>query len=77
MDVQKAYELLYSSVLTGIALLLFIMLFRSVRGPSVTDKLLSINMVGTLGPLTDRKSMINSNSAIPVKIGRASCRERV
>ncbi len=48
MDVQKAYELLYSSVLTGIAVLLFIMLFRSVRGPSVTDKLLSINMVGTL-----------------------------
>ena len=48
MDVQKAYELLYSSVLTGIALLLFVMLFRSVKVSSVTDKLLSINMVGTL-----------------------------
>ena len=48
MDVQKAYELLYTSVLTGIALLLFVMLFRSVKGPGVTDRLLSINMVGTL-----------------------------
>ena len=48
MDVQKAYELLYTSALTGIALLLFVMLFRSVKGPGVTDRLLSINMVGTL-----------------------------
>ena len=48
MDVQKAYEALYTFALTGIALLLFVMLFRSVKGPSVTDKLLSINMVGTL-----------------------------
>ena len=48
LDVQKAYELLYTSVLTGIALLLFVMLFRSVKGPGVTDRLLSINMVGTL-----------------------------
>ena len=48
MELQEAYELLYTFVLTGIALLLFVMLFRSVKGPSVTDKLLSINMVGTL-----------------------------
>ncbi|MBQ9493342.1 MAG: sodium:proton antiporter [Oscillibacter sp.] len=48
MDVQRAYELLYTAFLTGVALLLCVMLFRSVKGPGVTDRLLSINMVGTL-----------------------------
>ena len=48
MDVQQAYEALYTFALVWIALLLCVMLFRSVKGASVTDKLLSINMVGTL-----------------------------
>ena len=48
MDVQQAYEALYTFALIVIALLLCVMLFRSVKGPGVTDRLLSINMVGTL-----------------------------
>ena len=48
MDVRQAYELLYTFALIVIAALLCVMLFRSVKGPSVTDRLLSINMVGTL-----------------------------
>lgn len=48
MDVRQAYELLYTFALIVIAALLCVMLFRSVKGPGVTDRLLSINMVGTL-----------------------------
>ncbi len=48
MDVQEAYELLYTFALIVISLALCVMLFRSVKGPGVTDRLLSINMVGTL-----------------------------
>ena len=48
MDVQQAYDALYTFALIVISLLLCVMLFRSVKGPGVTDRLLSINMVGTL-----------------------------
>lgn len=48
MDVQEAYKLLYAFALIVISLLLCVMLFRSAKGPGVTDRLLSINMVGTL-----------------------------
>ena len=48
MDVQEAYRILYSLSLIVIAVLLWVMLIRAVRGPGVTDRLLSINMIGTL-----------------------------
>lgn len=48
MDITQAYELLYTFALIGVALLLCVMLFRSVKSPGVTDRLLSINMIGTL-----------------------------
>ena len=48
MDLQEAYRSLYSLSLIVIALLLGVMLIRAVRGPGVTDRLLSINMIGTL-----------------------------
>ena len=48
MSVQEAYRVLYSVALIVTALLLCVMLFRAVRGPGVTDRLLSINMIGTL-----------------------------
>lgn len=48
MSVQEAYRALYSGALLVIAALLAVMLLRSIRGPGVTDRLLSINMIGTL-----------------------------
>ncbi len=48
MTLEEAYGALYSGALIVIAALLCVMLFRSVKGPGVTDRLLSINMIGTL-----------------------------
>lgn len=48
MSVQEAYRILYSLTLIAVTLLLGVMLVRSVRGPHVTDRLLAINMIGTL-----------------------------
>lgn len=48
MTVQQAYQALYSGALIVLAALLCVMLIRSARGPGVTDRLLSINMLGTL-----------------------------
>ena len=48
MTVEQAYEVLYSAVLLVLSLLMAVMLFRSARGPGVPDRVLSINMLGTL-----------------------------
>ena len=48
MSIEAAYGVLYSGAMLWIAVLLAVMLIRSVRGPGVTDRLLSINMIGTL-----------------------------
>lgn len=48
MTVEHAYEILYSWTLVILALLMAVMLVRSARGPGVPDRLLSINMIGTL-----------------------------
>lgn len=48
MSLHDAYQTLYSVALLVIAALLAVMLLRSARGPGVTDRLLSINMIGTL-----------------------------
>ena len=48
MSVEEAYRVLYSLSLMIIAVLLGVMLIRAVRGPGVTDRLLSISMIGTL-----------------------------
>ena len=48
MTVSEAYQILYSAALVAVAVLLAVMLIRSAKGPGVTDRLLSINMIGTL-----------------------------
>ncbi len=48
MSVEHAYEILYSAALVILAVLMAVMLVRSARGPGVPDRLLSINMIGTL-----------------------------
>jgi len=48
MSVDTAYHMLYTIALTVFAVLIGVMLARSVRGPRVTDRILSINMIGTM-----------------------------
>ena len=48
MTVWEAYTCLYTGALVILAVLIGVMLIRSIRGPGVTDRILSINMIGTM-----------------------------
>ena len=48
MEIQEAYTILYSAALIVVAGLLAVMVYRSVKVPGATDRLLCINMIGTL-----------------------------
>lgn len=48
MTVGEAYTCLYTGALVILAVLIGVMLLRSIRGPGVTDRILSINMIGTM-----------------------------
>ena len=48
MTVDEAYICLYTGALVVLAVLIGVMLIRSIMGPGVTDRILSINMIGTM-----------------------------
>lgn len=48
MTLGDAYSCLYTGALIILAVLIGVMLIRSIRGPGVTDRILSINMIGTM-----------------------------
>ncbi|HAE45086.1 MAG TPA: sodium:proton antiporter [Lachnospiraceae bacterium] len=48
MTLESAYNLLYEGALIVLALLIGAMLIRSIMGPAVTDRVLAINMIGTM-----------------------------
>lgn len=48
MTLESAYSLLYEGALIILALLIGAMLIRSIMGPAVTDRVLAINMIGTM-----------------------------
>ena len=48
MSIDKAYQLLYLGALIVFAILIGVMLVRAVIGPRITDRILSINMIGTM-----------------------------
>ena len=48
MSIAQAYQILYSLALIVLGCLIALMLIRSVMGPRITDRLLSINMIGTM-----------------------------
>ncbi len=48
MSVEAAYQLLYGVALVWFSLLIFAMLVRSILGPRITDRILSVNMIGTM-----------------------------
>ena len=48
MNIEHAYHLLYLGALIFLAVLIGIMLIRAVIGPRITDRILAINMLGTM-----------------------------
>ena len=45
---REAYTLLYNIAVGVIALLLFACLIRAIRGPRIADRVIAVNMMGTL-----------------------------
>ena len=45
---RETYELLYNIAVGVIALLLFACLIRAIRGPRIADRVIAVNMMGTL-----------------------------
>ena len=48
MSVETAYQYLYLGALIVLGILMGCMLIRSIIGPRITDRILCINMIGTL-----------------------------
>ena len=48
MKTETAYTILYVAAITWMTLLMGVMLVRSVKGPGVTNRLIAVNMSGTL-----------------------------
>lgn len=47
MNVQNAYYVLYVITLCVLAVLVFLAFIRAVKGPSIADRIVAINMIGT------------------------------
>ena len=48
MNIDQAYHYLFMGALIIFAVLIGVMLIRAVIGPRITDRILSINMIGTM-----------------------------
>ena len=48
MTLDNAYTILYSLSLLVIAVFMALLIFRSIKGPKVTDRILSVNMINTM-----------------------------
>lgn len=49
---NNAYEILYTAALVIIGLLVIACLVRAIRGPRIADRVIAINMMGTLIVIT-------------------------
>ncbi len=45
---ETAYSVLYIGVMIGFALCILCCLIRAIKGPRTTDRIVAINMIGTL-----------------------------
>ena len=48
MTIEAAYQILFEGALLWLGVLLLIMLGRAIIGPRITDRILAINMIGTM-----------------------------
>ena len=49
---DKAYSILYNGALIDIGVLLLFTLIRAIRGPRIADRIIAVNMMGTLVVIT-------------------------
>ncbi len=48
MSVAQAYDMLLTAALSVLGVLLFLCLIRSILGPRIADRIVAVNMVGTI-----------------------------
>lgn len=48
MTVETAYQALFTFALAVLGVLLFLCLLRCVRGPQIADRIVAVNMTGTV-----------------------------
>jgi multicomponent Na+:H+ antiporter subunit F len=48
MKIEQAYQILYGGALIVLILFIGLMVIRSIIGPRSTDRILSVNMLGTM-----------------------------
>lgn len=48
MTVETAYSMLFTFALAVLGVLLFLCLLRCVRGPEIADRIVAVNMTGTV-----------------------------
>lgn len=46
--IEKAYNILFVCALVFIAICMFLVIVKSIKGPRITDRVVSVNMIGTL-----------------------------
>lgn len=46
--IEKAYDILFIGSLILIALFMLIVIIKSIKGPRITDRVVNVNMIGTL-----------------------------
>ena len=47
MSLHDAYGYLYTAVLCVLAVLIVLCFIRAIKGPSIADRIVAINMIGT------------------------------
>ena len=52
MTVSVAYDMLFRAVLVVLAALTLLCLVRAIRGPRIADRVIAVNMMGTLIVIT-------------------------
>ena len=48
MTISAAYDILFGGAVVTIILIMFGCLIRAIRGPEIADRIVSVNMLGTL-----------------------------
>ena len=48
MGIEQAYSVLYSAALIVLAVLIALAMYRTIKGPRITDRLVAVNMTGTM-----------------------------
>lgn len=46
--IDRAYEIMYTSVLVFLGVCIFFALLRAIKGPRIADRIMGINMIGSL-----------------------------